>query len=153
MLIYNVKPLCDCCAVVDPDGRNIGFLQKLGNGKQFSMGSTGRLYPNGIGLSLCGCLTCGLCSCCKCCTCYKIPPGLLEDFLYYVFNNHGFLSTFCAEKDNPYSRTERNFAFFGLGCLTFFGNVMAQVIGFSEAASELSVVNTPSLITLHLFCS
>jgi hypothetical protein len=98
------------------------------------MGSSGVISPEGFNLSPLACATCGYCSCeCCGCTCLRLPPGLFEDFLYYVLNNHGFLSTMCAEKDNPYSRTERNFAFFGLGCLTFFGNVIAQIIRFSDA--------------------
>jgi hypothetical protein len=118
---------------LEPDGRNNGYLQKLGNGSCYSMGSRGILTERGCSLSPISCATCGLWSSdCCCCSCLRLPPGLFEDFIYYLFNNHGFLSTICAERDNPYSRTERNFAFFGLGCLTFFGNVIAQIIGFSD---------------------
>ena len=52
---------------------------------------------------------------------FNFPPGLLEDFVYYFFNNHGFASAFCAEKDHPFSRIERNAAFMSLGALTYFG--------------------------------
>lgn len=120
--------------IEEPDGRNNGYLQKLGAGRQFSMGSSGILAPGGCNLNPLNCVTCGFCAgdCCGHCTCMRLPPGLLEDFLYYLFNNHGFLSTMCAEKDNPYSRAERNFAFFGLGCLTFFGNLVAQIVRLSD---------------------
>lgn len=140
---------------LEPDGRNNGYLQKLGNGSCYSMGSRGILTERGCSLSPISCATCGLWSSdCFCCSCLRLPPGLFEDFIYYLFNNHGFLSTICAERDNPYSRTERNFAFFGLGCLTFFGNVIAQIIGFSDTEGNKMIpicfsFSTEIILLLH----
>jgi hypothetical protein len=55
------------------------------------------------------------------CFCCFSKSGCYEDFLFYLFNQHGFLSTFCCDKDHPYSRMERAFSFFVLASLTYLG--------------------------------
>jgi hypothetical protein len=96
----------------------VGYLEWLLEGDDYFMGSNGSLFKRG---------PCGD-SCCS--TVFK--PGLFEDCLYFLFNNHGFLSTMFAEVDHPYSRSERNFSFLALNCLTYFGVAVGTFISTNQ---------------------
>lgn len=116
-----------------------GYLGKLSLGDTCNMGNTGTFFSNGIHFNLWRTLFCCL-GCCQCrCLCFiwTIPRGLIEDCMYYVFNNHGMISCICCETDHPYSRVERMFAQFALGCLTFFGTSVVNSYNFSDVENNL----------------
>jgi hypothetical protein len=115
--------------------KKTGYLQKLAQGESYYCGSNGTYFKNGITIHpwKIFCMCC--CNCCDCCA-IRIPCGLLEDALFYIMNNHGLISTFCASNDHPYTRNERNFAFFALGCLTYFGVSVVSSFNFNSVESN-----------------
>lgn len=126
------KRLRKCCKscrtkLVKPDkkGRDNAYLSKLLDGSDFFMGDNGTVFKKGV--------TINLCCFCKCrWFIFHFPPGLLEDFYYYVSNNHGLFSAINAEVGHPYRRIERNFSFLALGSLTFLGVVGLSFYGTSQ---------------------
>ena len=109
----------------DKKGRDTQYLSKLLLGTDYFMGDKGTYFTQGV--------TFNLCCFCKCrWFTFHFPQGLLEDFYYYVSNNHGFFSVISAERGHPFRRIERNFSFMALGSLTFFGVVGASFYGTSN---------------------
>ncbi len=103
------------------------------------MGNKGTFFKSGIPIRplklLCCWMACCYNSTCLNCFSWNIPSGIIEDATYYIMNNHGLLSCFCAEKDHPYSRAERTFSLLALGSLTYFGVSIATSWGFSGSES------------------
>lgn len=55
------------------------------------------------------------------------PPGMLEDSIYYLCNNHIILSQFMSSRGHPYSRGTKRMAFFAQNCLLFFIQVLIHL--------------------------
>ena len=117
----------------------MGYLRKLAVGDSMYMGTSGTFFKSGIPIHplklLCCWLSCCYKSSCFNCFSWNIPRGLIEDAIYYIMNNHGLISCFCAEKDHPYSRVERTFSLLALGSVTYFGVSVASSWGFSGSES------------------
>jgi hypothetical protein len=73
-------------------------------------------YKDGLYLNMC------------CLFKYRFPPGLFEDFLYYIFNNHTLLSMFLCARGNPFKRNSRRIAFFGQNAFAFFSVVFLETL-------------------------
>ena len=68
------------------------------------------------------------------------PPGMLEDSMYYLCNNHMVLSQFMSSRGHPYSRGTKRMAFFAQNCFLFFIQVLTDSLTHSLTYSVISLL-------------
>jgi hypothetical protein len=69
----------------------------------------------------------------------RLPPGLAEDFLLYVCNNHSILSCCFAANGSRYSKTLRKFSITVQHSVSFFlSNILVVVLTAAGIGSEYS---------------
>lgn len=80
--------------------------------------------------------------------CWKWQYGILSDYVFVVFNQHTFLSLFCASKRGRLARKERRHAFIVQHCLAFF--MASALAGSLDNAVERLVVNMFVIVPICL---
>jgi hypothetical protein len=86
--------------------------------------------------------------------CWKWQHGILADYVFVVFNQHKFLSLFCASKRSRLGRKEMRHAFLVQHCLAFFfAALLAGTLdnGFARIMVNIFVVIPICLIVNKLY--
>eukprot|EP01033_Poteriospumella_lacustris_P013615 gene13615-9751_t len=73
--------------------------------------------------------------------------GFLSDFIYYMMNNHSFLSMFMAVRGHPFSRAARRLTYLSANSVTFFMAVLLTKLD-PVAAQVVSVLVISPLVIL-----
>eukprot|EP00472_Partenskyella_glossopodia_P008966 CAMPEP_0197527868 /NCGR_PEP_ID=MMETSP1318-20131121/23021_1 /TAXON_ID=552666 /ORGANISM="Partenskyella glossopodia, Strain RCC365" /LENGTH=535 /DNA_ID=CAMNT_0043082719 /DNA_START=137 /DNA_END=1740 /DNA_ORIENTATION=- len=61
---------------------------------------------------------------------YGAPDGWLEDYMFFLYNNHPLLSIFYSEKLHPYGRYKRCVTELVIQCWCFFSAVWLEIIAY-----------------------
>jgi hypothetical protein len=119
-----------CCQPHPKWHYDIRFFEMLGNKRSY-FGSVDGWFPRGR----CCCITC--------------PPGFLEDFMFFLFNNHFWFSPILCVRGHPFSRVERLSAFFVQVVLCFFFTNLI-LTGFEVPQSSQAVIQIFAITPISL---
>eukprot|EP01034_Spumella_vulgaris_P030538 gene30538-37776_t len=83
------------------------------------------------------------------CASYSFPIGMVEDYVFFLCNNHTVLSMFMCTRGHPFSRSSKRIAFFGQNCFAFFIAKLLKVL-FANDQIAISLLSTFVVAPLSL---